>query len=203
MKINLGCASRLLEGYLNIDTDSLTEIQARYPNIKIDNDIDFLQADFFLLDLADESVDEIRADSLIEHLSFKEEKQFFYICKKLLKPGGLLYIETPDFEWTIKAWLNANDDWKDFYRDDIEAINSTHWFGTYSYGFENRWGYLMASIFGPQNSPGQFHKNAYTESKFIAIFDHLGFSDYDISRFRWKEDRDMMLRVKAYKSIYN
>ena len=57
----------------------------------------------------------------------------------------------------------------------------------------------MASIFGPQNGQGQFHKNAYTESKFIAIFKYLGFADYEISRFRWKGDRDMMLRVKAYK----
>ena len=32
MKINLGCASHLIDGYLNIDTDSLEEIRARYPN---------------------------------------------------------------------------------------------------------------------------------------------------------------------------
>ena len=199
MKINLGCASRLLDGYLNIDTDSIDDIKRRYPNIKISNTAEFLQGNFFELDFPDSSIDEIRADSLIEHLSFKEEKEFFLRCSKLLKPNGMLYIETPDFEWTVKMWLKADDNWKDFYRDDVEAIESSHWFGTYSYGFDNRWGYLMASIFGPQNSPGQFHKNAYTEAKFIAIFNYLGFSNYEITRFRWKEDRDIMLRVKAYK----
>ena len=200
MKINLGCASRLIDGYLNIDTDSLDDIKKRYPLTQISSECKFLQGNFFELDFADSSIEEIRADSLIEHLSFKEERKFFYRCYKLLKPGGLLYIETPDFEWTVKTWLKANDDWKDFYRDDDEAIQSKHWFGTYSYGFDNKWGYLMASIFGPQNGQGQFHKNAYTESKFIAIFKFLGFTNYEISRFRWKGDRDMMLRVKAYKS---
>ena len=199
MKINLGCASRLIDGYLNIDTDSLEEIQARYPNKTISSSLQFLQTNFFELNLIDSSVEEIRADSLIEHLSFKEEQKFFSKCSQLLKPGGLLYIETPDFEWTVKTWLEAQDDWKDFYRDDTEAIESSHWFGTYSYGFENRWGYLMASIFGPQNGSGQFHKNAYTESKFLAIFDKIGFVNPEITRFRWKENRDMMLRVKAYK----
>ena len=200
MKINLGCASRLIDGYLNIDTDSLEEIQRRYPNNKISSSTHFLQTNFFDLDIPDNSVDEIRADSLIEHLSFKEEQKFFYKCAQLLRVNGLLYIETPDFEWTLKTWLDAKDDWKDFYRDDKEAIDSTHWFGTYSYGFENRWGYLMASIFGPQNGEGQFHKNAYTEYKFLAIFDKVGFINPEITRFRWKGNRDMMLSVKAYKS---
>ena len=35
--------------------------------------------------------------------------------------------------------------------------------------------------------------------KFLAIFDKIGFVNPEITRFRWKENRDMMLRVKAYK----
>ena len=200
LKINLGCASRLLPGYINIDTDSLESIKVRYPNVEINTSHTFLQGNFFELDFEEGTIDEIRADSLIEHLSFKEEKEFFLRCSKLLKPNGLLYIETPDFEWTVQTWIKAKDDWQDFYRDDDEAIESKHWFGTYSYGFDNRWGYLMASIFGPQNGEGQFHKNAYTEDKFISIFKKLGFSNYEITRFRWKDDRDLMLKVKAYKN---
>ena len=198
--INLGCASRLLEGYINIDTDSIESIKQRYPNIKVDTNHHFLQGNFFELELEENIFEEIRADSLIEHLSFKEEKIFFEKARRLLKPGGILYLETPDFESTVRKWLEAEDNWKEFYRDDNEAIEKSHWFGTYSYGFTNRWGYLMASIFGPQNGEGQFHKNAYTESKLIAIFNYIGFSEHEISRFRWKGDRDVMLRAKAVKS---
>lgn len=193
----------MLPGYINIDTDSIESIKRRYPNIEINSECNFIQGNFFELDFQDNTIDEIRADSLIEHLSFKEEKKFFLRCSKLLKPNGLLSIETPDFEWTVRSWIRAEDNWQDFYRDDNEAIKLKHWFGTYSYGFDNRWGYLMASIFGPQNSEGQFHKNAYTEGKFIAIFNKLGFSNYEISRFRWKNDRELMLKVKAYKNVNN
>ena len=199
-KIILGCASRLLEGYIHIDTDSIESIKQRYPNIKVDTNHHFLQGNFFELELEENIFEEIRADSLIEHLSFKEEKIFFEKARRLLKPGGILYLETPDFESTVRKWLEAEDNWKEFYRDDNEAIEKSHWFGTYSYGFTNRWGYLMASIFGPQNGEGQFHKNAYTESKLIAIFNYIGFSEHEISRFRWKGDRDVMLRAKAVKS---
>ena len=162
-KINLGCASRLLEGYINIDTDSIESIKQRYPNIKVNTNHHFLQGNFFELELEENIFEEIRADSLIEHLSFKEEKIFFEKAKRLLKPGGILYLETPDFESTVRKWLEAEDNWKEFYRDDNEAIEKSHWFGTYSYGFTNRWGYLMVNI-GPQNGEGQFHKNAYAES---------------------------------------
>ena len=198
-KINLGCASRLLEGYLNIDTDSLDCIEERYPSIQINRKCDFLQANFFDLEFEDNSLTEIRADSLIEHLSFKEEKIFFFKVRQLLTSGGMLYLETPDFNATVSKWIEANDDWKDFYRDDPDAIKDTHWFGTYSYGYDNKWGYLMASIFGPQNGEGQFHKNAYTENKFRSIFKYLDFADCEITRYQWKGNRDTMLKVKAFK----
>ena len=54
----------------------------------------------------------------------------------------------PDFEMTVKQWLAAKDDWKDFFRDDDEAIKQNHWFGNYNNKPDNRWGYLLASIFG-------------------------------------------------------
>ena len=40
---------------------------------------------------------------------------------------------------------------KDFYDTSKKAILEKHWFGTYSYDYKNRWGYIVASIFGSQN----------------------------------------------------
>ena len=90
IKLNLGCASTLLPDYINIDMDSLSDIKQRYPNLEIPDDCKFIQADIFNLPFDDSSVDEIRLDSLIEHLSFKEEKSFFTQIPKLLKIGGKL-----------------------------------------------------------------------------------------------------------------
>jgi predicted SAM-dependent methyltransferase len=177
--------------------DSLEDIKKRYPNIYVKDDLQFLQADVFNLPYGDNSIDEIRCDALIEHFSFKEESIFFHEVRRMLKPDGVFSFCVPDFEDCVKKWLNADDDWKDFFRDDEEAITNQHWFGNYSYSTKNRWGYLTASIFGTQNGQGQFHKNAYTENKIIAILNKLKFKDINIERFLWKGDRDVMLKVRA------
>lgn len=198
-KLNLGCASRLLEGYINIDMDSIDDIRIRYPNINIDDSIEFLQANVLELPFDDESVDEVNCDALVEHFSFKEESLFFREVKRVLKSGGNFSFSTPDFDETIKKWTQAKDDWKEFFRDDEEAIRNQHWFGNNSYSTENKWGYLTACIFGTQNGEGQFHKNAYTENKIIAICKVMGFTEPKITRFMWKKDRDVMLQVETFK----
>ena len=198
-KLNLGCASRLLDGYINIDLDSLEKIKKRYPDIKINEKTEFIQCNILDLPFEDNSVDEVRADAILEHMSFLEEPKFFYEVKRVLKPGGVLDFSVPDFEEIVRKWLNAKDDWKDFFRNDDEAIKSCHWFGQYSYATDNRWGYLTAGIFGPQNGEGQFHKNAYTVDKIKAICKKLNFSNPEISNFIWKGDRDLMIRVRAVK----
>ena len=199
LKLNLGCASRLIDGYVNIDMDSIEDIKKRYPNLKIKDRCEFLQADVLDLPFDDESVDEVRCDALVEHFSFEEESLFFHEVKRVLKPGGQLNFSTPDFDETIKKWTQAKDDWKDFFRSDDQAIKEQHWFGNYSYSTDNKWGYLTACIFGTQNGDGQFHKNAYTEKKVIAMCEKLGFTKPKISRFAWKVDRDIMLQVYTYK----
>tara|TARA_R110000868_G_scaffold18531_9_gene81356 strand:+ start:3985 stop:4593 length:609 start_codon:yes stop_codon:yes gene_type:complete len=198
IKLNLGCASRLLDGYVNIDMDSIEQIKQRYPNIDIKDSLQFIQADVLKLPFKDSSVDEVRCDALIEHFSFQEESLFFYEVKRVLKSGGKFDFSTPDFDETIKKWTKAKDDWKDFFRNDEEAIRKEHWFGNNSYSTENKWGYLTACIFGTQNGEGQFHKNAYTENKILGICKKLNFSEPKITRFIWKEDRDIMLKVETF-----
>lgn len=199
IRLNLGCASRPLQGYVNIDLDTLDEIKARYPNIDFSEGVEIFQYDIFNLPYADGTVDEIRSESMFEHLSFLEEKKFFYEMQRVLSSGGSFIFSVPDFEETVKLWLKAEDDWKDFYRNDEEAIVQQHWFGQYSYAMDNRWGYLTASLFGPQNSEGQFHKNCYTEGKIIKMMDFLGFDIAELSFFKWKGDRDRMIKVHAVK----
>ena len=49
MRINLGCASTLLDDYINVDMDSLDTIKSRYPNLQISEKLEFLQSDIFSL----------------------------------------------------------------------------------------------------------------------------------------------------------
>ena len=199
LKLNLGCASRPLPGYINIDLDTLDEMKARYPNVKFSDDVEIFQYDIFNLPYEDGIVDEVRCDSMLEHLSFLEEKKFFYEMLRVLRSGGGLIFSVPDFEETVKLWLEAEEDWRDFYRNDDEAIAQQHWFGQYSYSTKSRWGYLTASLFGPQNSEGQFHKNCYTEKKIRKMMEFLDFEIEELSFFKWKDNRDRMIKVRACK----
>jgi len=199
IKLNLGCGGRPLCGYLNVDEDGIEELRARYPQQEFPAGVVIYNFDIFNLPFREDSVSEVRADSLIEHLAFAEEAKFFYEVKRVLRPRGLFHFSTPDFEDAVRLWLAAKDEWRDFYRNDPDAIASRHWFGQYSYGTGNRWGYLMAMIFGSQNGPGQFHRNCYTVPKIRAILAKLAFDEVEISHYRWKQDRDLMIEVHARK----
>ena len=199
IKINIGCGGRPLQGYINIDSDDLTELRRRYPDQNFPEKLKIYNYNIFNLPFDDNSVSEVRADSLIEHLSFVEEPQFFFEMKRVIKPGGQFHFSTTNFEEIVKLWLEAKDDWKDFFRNDNEAIDTQHWFGQYSYSAENRWGYLCAMIFGSQNGAGQFHKNCYSISKIRSILKRIEFNEIKISQFRWKDDRDPMIDVFAMK----
>ncbi len=199
IKLNLGCGGRPLPGYINIDLDSLETLKSRYPEDMLPEGVEIHQYDIFNLPFSDNSVDEVKADSLLEHLSFLEEPKIFFEVKRVLKPEGVFVFSVPDFEETVRLWLNARDEWKDFFRSDGEAIASQHWFGQYSYSTESRWGYLTASLYGPQNSEGQFHKNCYTVPKIRAILHRLDFEEIEISNYYWKDDRNLMILVRARK----
>ncbi|MEA9598552.1 methyltransferase domain-containing protein [Polynucleobacter sp. AP-Sanab-80-C2] len=199
IKLNLGCGGRPLEGYINVDMDDLSAIKRRYPHQNFRDDLVLVQYDLFNLPYENDTVDEIRAEGLVEHLPFKDEPRFFYEIERILKPGGILYISTVDFEMAAKQWLLAKDDWQDFYRDDADAIASNHWFGTHTYEPSNRWGYLTATFYGSQNGDGQFHTNCYSEAKLRAICKKINLEVVKIEKFQWKGNRDHMLGLTATK----
>ena len=199
IKLNLGCASNLLEGYINIDQDNINTIRERYPHKHFPEDNIIYTYDVFNLPYKNNTVDEIIADGFLEHISFLEEKPLFEEIYRVLKPGGLFSFGVPNFEEVVRLWLNAEDNWQDFYRIDDEAIKQKHWFGAYTYEPNNRWGYLTAQLYGSQHGEGQFHQNCYTTPKIKAVLTKIGFSSIDITKFSWKGDRDPMSRTNAIK----
>ena len=108
-------------------------------------------------------------------------------------------LSTPDFEKAVRQWIRAKDDWKDFHRNDDDAIKKSFWFGTYSYKQNNRWGYLAATFYGSQHGKGQYHKNCYSKKKLKAICVRLGFRIIELKNFRWKKNRDHMINLIAKK----
>ena len=199
IKLNIGCGSRPLEGFINVDQDDLKTLRRRYPNQVFSDTLIIKNYNIFELPFGEGTVDNLNADGLLEHLSFKDEPRFLYEVHRVLKQGGTFDFSVPDFEKTCIAWLKAEDDWKDFFSDCPEAIQKNHWFGTNSYGYENRWGYITATFYGSQNGKGQFHQNCYSKGKIRKMLAKVGFEVLKIEQFRWKTDRDFMLQVNSKK----
>jgi predicted SAM-dependent methyltransferase len=198
-RLNIGCGGRPLAGYVNIDQDTLEDMRKRYPGTDFDDSLVIEDHDIFSLPYADGSISEVNADGLLEHLTFKEEPKFLYEVKRVLKKGGIFKFSVPDFEKICRIWLDAKDDWRDFFSDEVEDIKMNHWFGTYTYEYANRWGYAIATFYGSQNGVGQFHKNCYSEGKIHKMMGKLGFEDVVVEKFLWKGNRDPMLQCVAAK----
>ncbi len=98
IKLNLGSADLYLDGYTNIDISTSDHIKAD------------LTAD--VLDLSrhftPESVDEVWAAHLVEHLAPEQVESAVEHWKSLLKSGGILAIVTPDFRVLCEHYLQGD-----------------------------------------------------------------------------------------------
>lgn len=161
MKLHLGCGKNIKPEYVNIDGF-----------VKGEN---ITNMDILNMTYSDNSADEILAEHLFEHIPFKDEERLFTECHRILKPGGMLVIETPDMEWLCKQFLEAKDEFNSFYK--VGSVD--HYFG-HGKSIEHRWGMITTHFFGNQNGGGQFHYNGYTKEKFLGISNILKFKSCEV-----------------------
>ena len=84
MKLNLGSGRNSLNGYINIDIEPL-----------VGADLVWDAQTFLPYD--DGTIDEILVYHLLEHFEVNRLKPILRHWRRLLKPGGTLIIESPDF----------------------------------------------------------------------------------------------------------
>lgn len=125
MKLNLGCGNKILEGWTNVDLN---------PKADVVHDIRSLPM------FEDNSADVILASHVIEHFFYWEVPAILAEWFRILKPGGLMYIECPDIKKCAAMMLHG--DFKDrmhiwgFYGDPrYEDPLMTH-----------KWGYCEESL---------------------------------------------------------
>ncbi len=204
IKLHIGCGLDLKEGYINIDVESKESIIQRYKeseNVVFKNyqekGIEIFNYDIFNLPYDDNTIDEILCNAFLEHISFAEERKYFFEVKRILKPGGILKFGVPDFEWIVKKWLSAKDEWKDFYYTD----RGEHYFGQNNRNLDTRWGYMTTAIFGNQNGIGQYHKNAYTRQKIKALLTKIDFEILEINTSFYRGKYEKTLECVAKKKV--
>ena len=164
LRLHFGCGANILPGWVNIDQ------VARPGSASINMDIGALP-------FGDHTVEEILAEHLLEHLDFAAEQRVWREIARVLRLGGQFRLEVPDFDWVCRAFVVAQDEWRDFYQ-----VGHENDYAGCGRDLGQRWGILQTMFFGNQNGAGQYHRSAYTEQKLHAIACRLGFNAVTVER---------------------
>lgn len=112
MKLNLGCGSKNIDGFINIDAREL-------PGVDVVDDVKSLNK------FVDNSISLIYASHILEHITRLEYTNVLSRWYELLEPNGILRIAVPDIEKVF-----------DHYREykDLRILRGFLW-GGQSHGF--------------------------------------------------------------------
>lgn len=113
-KLEIGSGNNPTEGYIHLDVNS------KAPHVEIVGDImtiiaphDFLQnypdLDFLKIGVHEELglYEEIIMKHFIEHVHWLYQPTLLRFLFNILNEGGIIEIETPDFEWIVKTYING------------------------------------------------------------------------------------------------
>lgn len=123
IKLNLGCGlDYILDGYINIDIRDI-------PDERV------IKMDVRCLPYESESIDEILAIDVYEHVSHRESKTLLKHWVDLLKPGGTIYIQAPCLSFIVQRILMQQN-----MPPNIQT-----------------WEFVINLIFGAQDYPENYH----------------------------------------------
>ncbi len=92
-KLHLGCGDIALKGWINLDIDS--------PVADVLHDLTKP------LPFDDGSVRYIFAEHMIEHIEYAEAENLLSECRRVLAPGGVVRMTTPDLAWLATTYLSS------------------------------------------------------------------------------------------------
>ena len=179
MRLHVGCGTVYLEGYVNVDvevpgysylagerpdlveknrttvdryyrqeeTQATLERGPREPQACVVDRYARIDALPYLPD----SVDEIRSVQVLEHVGMIEAPRVLRHWHSILRPGGFVHVDVPDFEETARRLLVQPDEpAKDWY-------------------------YRL--IYGSQKNPYAYHKNGFSAARLERMLREAGFRE--------------------------
>ena len=148
IKLHLGCGRRYLPGYLHVDIQT-------YPHIDIIHDIrSKLSNDI----IAPESIEEIYACHVLEHIPRQHIVETLIEWHSLLKYGGKLRLAVPDFEAIVEVYLK-----------DKNSLHSC----------------LLGLLYGGQRDQWDYHTLGFDMVNITRLLEQVGFAH--IERYNWQE----------------
>lgn len=179
LKLHVGCGTVYLDGYVNLDVEvpGYSFLAAERPDLlernrttvdryyKVEESRATLEggprgaqhcvvdryADLRALPYERDSVDEIRSVQSLEHLDMKEGPRVLRHWRDLLRPGGMLHVDVPDFEETARQLLAQPDE------------PSKEWY------------YRL--VYGSQKNAYAFHKNGFSPARLEWMLREAGFRE--------------------------
>lgn len=179
LKLHVGCGTVYLDGYVNLDlpvegysflATERADLLARNRTTvdryyKKDESRETLEhgpsepqacvvdryAAMDALPYAPGTVDEIRSVQSLEHLDMREGPRVLRHWYEILKPGGVVHVDVPDFEETARQLLAQPDE------------PSKDWY------------YRL--VYGSQKNPYAFHKNGFSPARLERMLRDAGFRE--------------------------
>jgi glycosyltransferase involved in cell wall biosynthesis len=169
LRLHLACGHDYTEGYINVDfyapDDAVCDVRFDVQKLPYD----------------DNSVDEIKAFHIIEHFHFFEIQEVLKEWCRVLKPGGRLWIETPDFLESCRSFVDGSP-----------TMNIEDWrVLLYNHFFAHAW------------IPGQTHKFLFTETQLRTNLEWAGFTKSSrsepASKYVRPDTYHLFLNMEAFK----
>jgi hypothetical protein len=179
LKLHVGCGTVYLDGYVNLDVEvpGYSYLATERPDLadrnrttvdryyKVEESRETLEhgprraqvcvvdryADLRSLPYEPDTADEIRSVQSLEHLDMKEGPVVLRHWRDILKSGGVLHVDVPDFEETARQLLAQPDE------------PSKEWY------------YRL--VYGSQKNLYAFHKNGFSPARLEWMLREAGFRE--------------------------
>jgi hypothetical protein len=161
-RVHLGCGDRYLRGYLNVDLAPAQGTAAGTSRPDLESDVTKVSCPA-------DTLAEIRLHHLFEHFERAQALALLLRWYGWLRPGGLIQIETPDFEGCIDGFSER-------------SISDQS--------------LILRHIFGSQEAPWALHRDGWSASRFRYVLGELGFTSISTSR-TFSDRRQLLANVIA------
>lgn len=171
MKLSLGAGGVRLPGWIHVDFDASCR-----PDVRADLSEP--------LPFADACADFLHSEDFIGQLSFTQARAFLQECYRVLKPGGVLRLLTPDLAQLVRAYVNRDQGLKALWDREVGIPLETGTLGELVHA---------ALTFADQNS-------FYDEETLRSLLEPAGFA---VERVACNESRYPELRGLDYRTPDN
>lgn len=169
LRLHLGCGQTYFQGYINIDfPPSEHTVQT---TSKAD-----LYANITELQFPLNSVDEVRSHHVFEHFTRQETLAMLCAWHTWLKIGGIIVIETPDFESSMQQLTSTN----------------------YSYQEKQA---ILRHVFGSHEAHWAIHCDGWYKEKYEHILHQLGYEIISIRQEKWLLTRNIIVTARKSEHI--